>query len=142
MNDEKKNMCDEDDSDEILEYTSGSKLSDLIFITTYDYYSSWRIKEVFSVAGYDLQPVYLGYKALRYRPCQRYWIVDKKTNQRIGSSNNGYSFEDLRYFLGGLGIPLHGENYHPTRDKDGRRTSCKEFLELVESLPDEKEDLI
>ena len=81
MNDEKKNMCDEDDSDEILEYTGGSKLSDLIFITTYDYYSSWRIKEVFSVAGYDLQPVYLGYKALRYRPCQRYWIVDKKTNQ-------------------------------------------------------------
>lgn len=37
MNDEKKNMCDEDDSDEILEYTGGSKLSDLIFITTYDY---------------------------------------------------------------------------------------------------------
>lgn len=134
MNDEKKNMCDEDDSDEILEYTGGSELSDLTFITTYDYYSSWRIKEVFSVAGYDLQPVYLGYKALRYRPCQRYWIVDKKTNQRIGSSNNGYSFEDLRYFLGGLGIPLHGENYHPTRDKDGRRTSCQEFLELVESL--------
>lgn len=91
-------MCDEDDSDEILEYTGGSKLSDLTFVTTYDYYSSWRIKEVFSVAGYDLQPVYLGYKALRYRPCQRYWIVDKKTNQRIGSSNNGYSFEDLRYF--------------------------------------------
>lgn len=30
MNDEKKNMCDEDDSDEILEYTGGSKLSDLI----------------------------------------------------------------------------------------------------------------
>lgn len=134
MNDKKKNMCDEDDSDEILEYTGGSELSDLTFITTYDYYSSWRIKEVFSVAGYDLQPVYLGYKALRYRPCQRYWIVDKKTNQRIGSSNNGYSFEDLRYFLGGLGIPLHGENYHPTRDKDGRRTSCQEFLELVESL--------
>ena len=134
---EEKNMCDEDDSKEILEYTGGSELSALTFITTYDYYSSWRIKEVFSVAGYDLQPVYLGYKALRYRPCQRYWIVDKKTNQRIGSSNNGYSFEDLRYFLGGLGIPLHGENYHPTRDKDGRRTSCKEFLELVESLPDE-----
>ncbi len=139
---EEKNMCDEDDSKEILEYTGGSELSDLTFITTYDYYSSWRIKEVFSVAGYDLQPVYLGYKALRYRPCQRYWIVDKNTNQRIGSSNNGYSFEDLRYYLGGLGIPLHGENYHPTRDKDGRRTSCKEFLELVESLPDEKEDLI
>lgn len=69
-------------------------------------------------------------------------ICVMKTNQRIGSSNNGYSFEDLRYFLGGLGIPLHSENYHPTRDKDGRRTSCQEFLELVDSLPDEKEDLI
>lgn len=39
MNDEKKNMCDEDDSKEILEYTGGSELSDLTFITTYDYYS-------------------------------------------------------------------------------------------------------
>lgn len=54
--------------------------------------------------------------------------------QKMGTSYNGYSFEDLRYFLGGLGIPLHGENYHPARDKDGRRTSCQEFLELVESL--------
>ena len=26
---EEKNMCDEDDSDEILEYTGGSELSDL-----------------------------------------------------------------------------------------------------------------
>ena len=48
---EEKNMCDEDDSDEILEYTGGSELSDLTFITTYDYYSSWRIKEVFSSAS-------------------------------------------------------------------------------------------
>lgn len=50
---EEKNMCDEDDSDEILEYTGGSELSDLTFITTYDYYSSWRIKEVFREAGYE-----------------------------------------------------------------------------------------
>ena len=28
---EEKNMCDEDDSDEILEYTGGSELSDLTF---------------------------------------------------------------------------------------------------------------
>lgn len=63
---EEKNMCDEDDSDEILEYTGGSELSDLTFITTYDYYSSWRIKEVFREAGYELKPVFLGYKALRY----------------------------------------------------------------------------
>lgn len=58
MNDEKKNMCDEDDSDEILEYTGGSELSDLTFISTYDYYSSWRIKEVFREAGYELKPVF------------------------------------------------------------------------------------
>ena len=36
MNDEKKNMCDEDDSDEILEYTGGSELSDLTFQTGYE----------------------------------------------------------------------------------------------------------
>ena len=131
---EEKNMCDEDDSDEILEYTGGSELSDLTFISTYDYYSSWRIKEVFREAGYELKPVYLGYKALRYRECQRYWIIDMSIGQKLGTSYNGYCFEVLRYFLGGLGMPLHGENYHPTRDKDGRRTSCKEFLELVESL--------
>lgn len=27
MNDEKKNMCDEDDSDEILEYTGGRQFN-------------------------------------------------------------------------------------------------------------------
>ena len=36
MNDEKKNMCDEDDSDEILEYTGGSEVSDLTFQTGYE----------------------------------------------------------------------------------------------------------
>ena len=61
---EEKNMCDEDDSDEILEYTGGSELSDLTFISTYDYYSSWRIKEVFREAGYELKPVFLGYKVI------------------------------------------------------------------------------
>lgn len=134
---EEKNMCDEDDSDEILEYTGGSELSDLTFITTYDYYSSWRIKEVFREAGYELKPVFLGYKELRYRACQRYWIIDMSNGQKMGTSYNGYSFEDLRYFLGKLGIPLHGDNYRskrPSKDENGRRTSCQEFLELVESL--------
>lgn len=142
---EEKNMCDEDDSKEILEYTGGSELSDLTFITTYDYYSSWRIKEVFSVAGYELKPVYLGYKALRYRECQRYWIIDMSNGQKMGTSYNGYSFEDLRYFLGKLGIPLHGDNYRskrPSKDENGRRYACEEFLKLAESLPDKKEDLI
>lgn len=41
---EEKNMCDEDDSDEILEYTGGSELSDLTFQTGYENYSQWRIK--------------------------------------------------------------------------------------------------
>lgn len=95
---EENNMCDEDDSDEILEYTGGSELSDLTFISTYDYYSSWRIKEVFREAGYELKPVFLGYKALRYRACQRYWIIDMSNGQKMGTSYNGYSFEDLRYF--------------------------------------------
>lgn len=142
---EEKNMCDEDDSDEILEYTGGSELSDLTFITTYDYYSSWRIKEVFREAGYELKPVFLGYKELRYRACQRYWIIDMSNGQKMGTSYNGYSFEDLRYFLGKLGIPLHGDNYRskrPSKDENGRRYACEEFLKLAESLPDKKEDLI
>lgn len=142
MNDEKKNMCDEDDSDEILEYTGGSELSDLTFQTGYENYSQWRIKEILKEVGFRLEPLYVGYKALRYRPCQRYWVVNILTGGRVGNSYNGFSFEDLRYVLARCGYSLHSQHYNPTRDKDGRRTSCKEFLELVESLPDEKEDLI
>ena len=130
-------MIDEDEvivDEELAEYFEKGDFSDLTFRTIYEKYSTWRIKEVFREAGYELKPVYLGYKALRYRECQRYWIIDMSNGQKMGTSYNGYSFEDLRYFLGGLGIPLHGENYHPARDKDGRRTSCQEFLELVESL--------
>lgn len=130
-------MIDDDEiivDEELAKYFEKGDFSDLTFRTIYEKYSTWRIKEVFREAGYELKPVYLGYKALRYRECQRYWIIDMSNGQKMGTSYNGYSFEDLRYFLGGLGIPLHGENYHPARDKDGRRTSCQEFLELVESL--------
>ena len=130
-------MIDDDEiivDEELAEYFEKGDFSDLTLRTIYEKYSTWRIKEVFREAGYELKPVYLGYKALRYRECQRYWIIDMSNGQKMGTSYNGYSFEDLRYFLGGLGIPLHGENYHPARDKDGRRTSCQEFLELVESL--------
>lgn len=130
-------MIDDDEiivDEELAEYFEKGDFSDLTFRTIYEKYSTWRIKEVFREAGYELKPVYLGYKALRYRECQRYWIIDMSNGQKMGTSYNGYSFEDLRYFLGGLGIPLHGENYHTARDKDGRRTSCQEFLELVESL--------
>lgn len=123
-------MIDDDEiivDEELAEYFEKGDFSDLTFRTIYEKYSTWRIKEVFREAGYELKPVYLGYKALRYRECQRYWIIDMSNGQKMGTSYNGYSFEDLRYFLGGLGIPLHGENYHPARDKDGRRTSCQEF---------------
>lgn len=61
--------------------------------------------------------------------------------QKMGTSYNGYSFEDLRYFLGKLGIPLHGDNYRskrPSKDENGRRYACEEFLKFVESLPDKK----
>lgn len=71
---EEKNMCD--DSKEILEYTGGRELSDLIFQTGYENYSQWRIKEILKEVGFRLEPVYVGYKALRYRPCQRYWVVN------------------------------------------------------------------
>mgnify|MGYP004487850501 FL=1 len=137
-------MIDEDEvivDEELAEYFEKGDFSDLTFRTIYEKYSTWRIKEVFREAGYELKPVYLGYKALRYRPCQRYWIIDMSNGQKMGTSYNGYSFEDLRYFLGKLGIPLHGDNYRskrPSKDENGRRYACEEFLKLVESLPDKK----
>lgn len=97
-------------------------------------YTQWRIKKVFEEAGYRLQPVYLGYKGLRYRPCQRYWIVDVETNEKLGTSDNGYSFEDLRYFLASCDIPLQGDKPKKTYRKDGRRQGCVEFLKIVESI--------
>ncbi|MBD9049523.1 MAG: hypothetical protein EGR46_11400 [Ruminococcus sp.] len=138
-------MIDDDEiivDEELAEYFEKGDFSDLTFRTIYEKYSTWRIKEVFREAGYELKPVYLGYKALRYRPCQRYWIIDMSNGQKMGTSYNGYSFEDLRYFLGKLGIPLHGDNYRskrPSKDENGRRYACEEFLKLAESLPDEKE---
>ncbi len=137
-------MIDEDEvivDEELAEYFEKGDFSDLTFRTIYEKYSTWRIKEVFREAGYELKPVYLGYKALRYRACQRYWIIDMSNGQKMGTSYNGYSFEDLRYFLGKLGIPLHGDNYRSKRlskDENGRRYACEEFLKLVESLPDKK----
>lgn len=137
-------MLDDDEiivDEELAEYFEKGDFSDLTFRTIYEKYSTWRIKEVFREAGYELKPVYLGYKALRYRPCQRYWIIDMSNGQKMGTSYNGYSFEDLRYFLGKLEIPLHGDNYRskrPSKDENGRRYACEEFLKLVESLPDKK----
>lgn len=137
-------MIDDDEiivDEELAEYFEKGDFSDLTFRTIYEKYSTWRIKEVFREAGYELKPVFLGYKALRYRACQRYWIIDMSNGQKMGTSYNGYSFEDLRYFLGKLGIPLHRDNYRskrPSKDENGRRYACEEFLKLVESLPDKK----
>lgn len=137
-------MIDDDEiivDEELAEYFEKGDFSDLTFRTIYEKYSTWRIKEVFREAGYELKPVFLGYKALRYRACQRYWIIDMSNGQKMGTSYNGYSFEDLRYFLGKLGIPLHGDNYRskrPSKDENGRRYACEEFLKLVESPPDKK----
>ena len=137
-------MIDDDEiivDEELAEYFEKGDFSDLTFRTIYEKYSTWRIKEVFREAVYELKPVFLGYKALRYRACQRYWIIDMSNDQKMGTSYNGYSFEDLRYFLGKLGIPLHGDNYRskrPSKDENGRRYACEEFLKLVESLPDKK----
>lgn len=137
-------MIDDDEiivDEELAEYFEKGDFSNLTFRTIYEKYSTWRIKEVFREAGYELKPVFLGYKALRYRACQRYWIIDMSNGQKMGTSYNGYSFEDLRYFLGKLGIPLHGNNYRskrPSKDENGRRYACEEFLKLVESLPDKK----
>lgn len=125
-----------------MKFSNIQAVGDLTFQTGYENYSQWRIKDILKEVGFRLEPVYVGYKAFRYRPCQRYWVVNILTGERVGNSYNGFSLEDLRYALARCGYSLHSQIYNSTRDKDGRRTSCKEFLELVESLPDEKEDLI
>lgn len=78
-------MIDDDEiivDEELAEYFEKGDFSDLTFRTIYEKYSTWRIKEVFREAGYELKPVYLGYKALRYRECQRYWIIDMSNGQK------------------------------------------------------------
>lgn len=128
--------------EEVLNFLQSDDISNLKFKRVYDNYSQWRIKEVFAEAGYRLQPVYCGYKGLRYRPCQRYWIVDIKTGEKMGTSYNGYSFEDLRYYLASCDVQLHGENYknRKIRDKNGRRYACEQFLQIVSNLENSNED--
>lgn len=137
MIDEEKAVNDEVES---LEGIDDCEFTNLISISGYESYSQWRIKEILREIGVELQPIFLGYKALRYRPCQRYFMLNIFTGEKIGNSYNGYSYEDLRYILARCGFPLHGENYRPpkpAKDEHGRYYACDEFLRLVENLPDE-----
>lgn len=108
---------------------------DVTFGHAYMPYSSWRIKEVFLNMGIELRPYYTWYKAMRYRSCQSYVLVELYTNEIIGDER-GYTLEELRCFLAKNNVPLHSEipkpkkNYH----KNKRRQGCVKFLEVVENL--------
>lgn len=108
---------------------------DVIFGHVYMPYSSWRIKEVFLNMGIELRPYYTWYKAMRYRSCQSYVLVELYTNEIIGDEH-GYTLDELRGFLAKNNVPLHSETPKPKKNKVPlkRRESCKKFLEIVSKL--------
>lgn len=108
---------------------------DITFGHVYLKYSYFRIRQIMlNYFNCELRPMYVGYKDLRYRPYQCYRLVDCYTNQIIGDER-GYSLDDLRYFLCKQGFPLHDkEPKPPTYNKDGRRKSCVNFLDIVNRL--------
>ena len=102
-------------------------------------YSHWRIKEVFLNMGIELRPYYTWYKAMRYRSCQSYVLVEIYTNEIIGDER-GYTLDVLRCFLAKNGVPLHSEipkpkkNYRKYKVAAKRRESCEKFLEIINKL--------
>lgn len=110
-------------SDEELENLD---LSDLQFGHAYLKYSHWRVKEVFAEWGIELRPYYTWYKAMRYRDCQSYVLIDKETNEIIGDKR-GYDLYSLSCFLAQNHIPLK-------KSKSKRSEGCVRFLEAVEKL--------
>lgn len=133
MNSFNEHDITEEESDRInAEILAGIESEDdITFRHVYMPYSSWRIKEVFLSMGIELRPYYTWYKAMRYRSCQSYVLVELYSNEIIGNER-GYTLDELRGFLAKNNVPLHGEkkNYH----KNERRQGCVKFLEAVEKI--------
>lgn len=105
-------------------------VEDIVFRPAYLPYSHWRIKEIYLSEGFELRPYYTWYKAMRYRSCQKFRIVNMFTNEIVGSEY-GYTLEEFRYHLAKLGYPLHGESKTPEQK---RREKWDDFLRIVASL--------
>lgn len=93
-------------------------------------YSHQRIKEVFDIWGFELKPYYVGYKAMRYRKCQYYVVVEKSTGKIVGR-RGGYPLFNLRVIMTNLHIPLKSDKYI---HKKIRNKNAKKFLEICEKL--------
>ena len=105
-------------------------------------YSQWRIKQILLVYyGIELRPYFNWYKAMRYRPCQQYVLVDMNTNEIIGYKR-GYTFEELRCILAPYNFPLHDEaltkeiqrDKYKQAKKSKRNLNAERFLELVNNI--------
>ncbi len=108
----------------------------------YKKYSHWRIKQIFlEYYGIELRPYFMWYKAMRYRSCQQFLLVDMQTDKVIGYER-GYTLEELRYFLSNENFPLHDETPKSERQKQAyrkkRNKNAVRFLEIVESLGDDR----
>lgn len=113
-------------------------VEELTFTPVYLPYSHWRIKEWFLSQGIELRPYYTWYKAMRYRDCQCYVLVNMYTNEIIGYER-GYTLYYLRCFLAKNGVPLHSDKPKKNYRKPKRNEGCERFLQIVSNLknPDE-----
>ena len=114
----------------IEEQLKNIDIENIEFSHAYLPYSHWRVKEVFSDMGYELHPYYCWYKATRYISAQSYVIVNSEDNTILGRET-GYTLYELCCVLAQNQVPLHSKPIHETYNKDGRRKSCVEFLDIV-----------
>ena len=124
-----------DNDDIIVDNELQKSIDDGEYSTNYIYlpYSYWRIKEVFLSMGFEMRPYFTGYKAMRYRSCQNWVLIDIYDNTVFGSEY-GYTLEELRYVLAKLNVPLHKEkvDVHTTT----RNKGAMEFLKIFNSIDD------
>ena len=57
--------------------------------------SSLNTEDIISSDLYNICLLYTSYKALRYRPCQRYWVVNILTGERVGNSYNAHKMGEI-----------------------------------------------
>lgn len=112
-------------------------------VLRYKKYSHWRIKQIFlEYYGIELRPYFMWYKAMRYRTCQQFLLVDMQTNNVIGYER-GYTLEELRYFLSKEDFPLHDDKPISEKRKAQRRATrnlnAVRFLEIVDKIQVQEE---
>lgn len=118
-------LLDEDDN--ILD---DDNFKGVTFKPVYLQCSFWRIKEIMLSQNLEIRPYYTGYKAMRYRPRQKWVVYDMFTNTIVGSEY-GYELDDFRYLFAEMDFPLHEEK---DPHKKHRNKGAVEFLKILENL--------